>query len=183
MKIPEEDYPCSYFKINYLRTMLLLHLQKWRDPGDPNIVSISCTWKNIPQLASPRQKGIACKTCFCKHKSIFPCTYEIQFNQKMSWVRRAGKYTYVLRLIWNLKHFVKALPLILKKCRDFAACIQTDFFFLSLILNAIMIKMVKILRDGAGFLPSFHIGELRSALSFIFQGQAFPEGLVSWHPC
>lgn len=40
-----------------------------------------------------------------------------------------GKHAYVLRLIWNLKHFVKALPLILKKCRDFTACIQTVDFF------------------------------------------------------
>lgn len=90
-----------------------------------------------------------------------------------------GKYTYVLRLIWYLKHFVKALPLILTKCRDFAACIQTDFFSPPLVLNAVTIKMVKILRHGAGLLYSFHMGELRPDLRFTFQGQECPEGLVS----
>lgn len=90
-----------------------------------------------------------------------------------------GKHIYVFRLIWDLKHFVKALPLIPKKCRDFAACIQTViFFFPTPILNAVRIKMVTILRVGAGLLSSFHTGELRLALSLTFQGQEFPEGLV-----
>lgn len=74
------------------------------------------------------------------------------------WICHVGKHTYVLRLICNLKHFVKALSLIPKKCREFAACSQTAIFFPPQNLSAVMMKMAKVLRDGAGFLASSNTG-------------------------
>lgn len=60
--------------------------------------------------------------------------------------------------------------------QEFTACSQAVIIFPPPILNAMMIKMVKVLREGAGLLPP---RGAQTSPSFTFQGQKFLEGLVS----
>lgn len=99
-------------------------------------------------------RRFAFKACFFQHKKACSWTNEISCGR--CWGLPCGIWYLCSQMNRNLKHFVKALLLILKKCRDFAAhssiVVLFSFFFFNSysLVNAAMIKMVMVPRDRAG---------------------------------